>query len=157
MEEQNVTAPVCTCAINGFPVYNTPKILEEIAGTQVITLLDSGSSHNVVNVELVEKLSLETESIQKFRGTLADGKQVVGATQCRDLRWRAGNVEFQINALVLPLFEHDQILGMQWFETLGTISGNFSERYIQFKYQDQEVVLRAIPTAQIHKPLSFTC
>lgn len=60
MEEQNVTAPVCTCAINGFPVYNTPKILEEIAGTQVITLLDSGSSHNVVNVELVEKLSMET-------------------------------------------------------------------------------------------------
>lgn len=35
-------------AVNGMPVFNTPKILGEIEGRKVVTLLDSGSSHNVI-------------------------------------------------------------------------------------------------------------
>lgn len=64
LEGKNAATTVCMCAINGFPVHNTPKILGEIAGTQVVTLLDSGSSHNVVNSELIEKLKLNTEPVQ---------------------------------------------------------------------------------------------
>lgn len=93
-------------ALNGVPVYNTPKVLGRIQGASVLTLLDSGSSHNVINAEMVKRLGCEVEETPAFKVTLADGKQVKGSTKCKCLKWEAEGAVFEIEALVLPLYDY---------------------------------------------------
>lgn len=66
------------CATNGSPVYNTFKITVRIKGKSILILVDPGSTHNIINSALVEKLRLETEVVPSYTVSLANGKEVKG-------------------------------------------------------------------------------
>lgn len=140
---------ICMYALNGLPVHNTPKIEGSLGERRVLTLLDSGSSHNVIRQELVEELQCLTEPVAAYKVTLADGKKVEGSRMCKNLKWVAGNTEFVMDALVLPLWDYDLILGMQWLESLGCVTWDFKARKLQFNHEGKEVVLQAVPKPTI--------
>lgn len=116
----------------------------------MITLIDSGSSHNVIRQELVDELKCETKTVAAYMVTLADGKKVRGDRMCKKVKWRARKVDFEIDDLILPLGEYDVILGMQWLDSLGKLTWDFGERKLQFNVDDKEMELQVMPKPVIH-------
>lgn len=136
---------ICMYALNGMPVYNTLKLQGMIEGKTVVILLDSGSTHNVLSAELAMKLHCEMEEVPSYKVSLANGRQVKGSTQCKNLEWSVGGEVFVIDALILPLNDYDLILGMQWLEPLGQMTWNFQSRTLKFQHEGKEVELQALP------------
>lgn len=82
------------------------------------------------------------EKVTAYKVCLADGKQVEGNEQCRNLLWSVDGNQFCIDALILPLYDYDMILGMQWLETLGRMTWDFGRRVLQFKHGGREIELQ---------------
>lgn len=131
-------------AINGVPVHNTFKIAGQVKRKPILILLDSGSTRNIVSSSMVKRLRCDTEVIPTFKVTLADGKQVEGRLQCKGLTWVAGDQQFQIDALVLPLYDYDMILGMQWLEASEKMTWDFKKRQLQFSHGGREIELQML-------------
>lgn len=144
-EDEGNDQGITLCAVNGNLIYNTFKVAGQIKGKPVLILIDSGSTHNVVNATLVEKLKLETKTVPTYKVSLANGNEVKGNTQCSQLKWGVGSESFEIDALVLPLFDYDVILGMQWLEGFERMVWNFRERFLQFQHKGKEVILQIVP------------
>lgn len=80
---------------------------------------------------------------------MADGKQVKGCQKTVNLKWKCGDVEFVLEALILPVCEYDLILDMLWFESLGQVTWNFTDRVIQFEVKGQKKQLKALPKPEV--------
>lgn len=70
-------------AVNELPIYNTFKMAARIKGKPILILLDSGSTHNIVSADMVERLQCKTVTVPTFSVSLANGKKVEGTLQCK--------------------------------------------------------------------------
>lgn len=125
IEEELPEECITMYSMNGLPVYSTFKIAGTVKGKSVLILLDPGNTHNIVSNDLVERLRCDTIEVPEFKVSLADGKQVKGKWQCKDLEWSEGGQQFRVDALVLPLYDYDMVLGMQWLESSEKMTWDF--------------------------------
>lgn len=62
--ENNSLQAISLNALTGKSTLNTMKILGRICGQQVTVPIDSGSSHNLLDVKLLQKLKLKPQLVQ---------------------------------------------------------------------------------------------
>lgn len=65
---------------------HTMKHKGKVKEEQVLVLIESGTTHNFIVAELVEKLNLPVQIIETFQVSLEDGYKVWGKTICPDVR-----------------------------------------------------------------------
>lgn len=77
-ESDNVSGRqnIATYAVNGSSEYNTFKTIGQVKGIPVLILIDSGSTHNIINSSLIEELQLEAKPGGVFQVSVANGKLV---------------------------------------------------------------------------------
>ncbi|GJU23444.1 putative alpha/beta hydrolase fold protein [Tanacetum coccineum] len=86
-------------AMSRIPTYNTMRMKSNVAKHTLHSLLDTGSTHNFLDLFTTKKLGCKTIQDQQF---IAD-------------------------VMVLPLGGCELVLGIQWLSTLGTIKWNFQD------------------------------
>lgn len=89
-------------------------------------LIDSGSTHNFVDLSLAQKIGCTIESIPDQAITVSDGNQIVCNHRCVEFVWTMNNKSFVAEVMLIPLGGCDMVLGVQWLSTLGKLLG-FSE------------------------------
>ena len=74
-------------------------------------LIDSGSTHNFLDVEVAKKLGCKTTSINPMRVDVANGSSLSCVAACKGLNWTLQGTQFHTDVLLLPLGNCDMVLG----------------------------------------------
>ena len=70
---------------------------------KVIILIDTGSTHNFLNQEVVRRTGVETIETNPLTVFVADGTKLVSTATCKGFKWEMQGVIFQTDIRVLPL------------------------------------------------------
>lgn len=104
----------------------------------VFILIDSGSTHNFIDVQVAEKI----RCIKKVRLTkvvVADGKKLGVSGTIDKFKWQFQTTTFKADFMLIPSGSCDMMLGYQWLETLGPITWDFRHLEMKFVYENQKV------------------
>jgi len=131
-------------AINGIQGFQTMRVRGYFGKKSIQILLDSGSTHNFVNLSLAQKLGCKMEPVQLEPVSVADGSELKCQYLCRKFTWRLQGTEFCADVLLISLGSCDMVLGVQWLSTLGTIQWNFKTLRMEFFCGNKRHVLRGL-------------
>ncbi|KAA3483601.1 DNA/RNA polymerases superfamily protein [Gossypium australe] len=108
--------------------------------TSVIALIDPGSTHSYICLNLVSSKTLPIESIEfviKVSNLL--GKSVLVDKVCKNCPLMFRDICFPADLMLLPFDEFDIILGMDWL-TLHDAVVNCKRKTIDLRYSNDETV-----------------
>jgi hypothetical protein len=114
-------------------MYDTLRIRGIIQGQWAITLIDDGATHNFIDTSLVSKRALQTEELEGFYVTVADGHTVECLDRIPNLEMNLGNYIVRDTFYVVDLSDTDVVLGVQWMITLGKITTNYQTLEMGFR------------------------
>ncbi|KAJ9561372.1 hypothetical protein OSB04_006532 [Centaurea solstitialis] len=103
----------------------TMKLVGAIGVQRVVVLIDSGATHNFISKELVKQQRVKVEDTNEYTITLGSGIEEQGRGICRGVSILLQGLDIKDDFLPIQLGNIDVILGIQWLETLGTISHNW--------------------------------
>ena len=112
-------------------------------------LIDSGSTHNFLDLQLAKRLGLHLTPVKPVMVGVADGNRMECDSMCKGLKWVLRNTTFVTDVLLLSLENCDMVLGVQWLETLGVIQWDFKQLVMEFTLQGKRHVLRGSQSNQI--------
>src|SRR5207302_6118718 len=92
-----------------------------IEDEQAATIVDSGSSGNLVSHLFVKRIGWEVEAETRQTMNVADGYTAIPLGQVFDLPIRFGKVTIPADAIVVDTEAYDMILGNDWLESIMTV------------------------------------
>jgi len=126
-------------ALNGSLGFRTLRVTGYHSRMPLHILIDTGSSHNFIDPELVKQLGCQTRSIHPERVAAANGNDMQVDKMCT-ISWLLQGAEFSADFLLLPLGSCGVVLGVQWLLTLGDIKMNGSSQW-NFITKGRNIVL----------------
>ncbi|KAM1775774.1 hypothetical protein ACFX11_042662 [Malus domestica] len=119
-EEPEITA----CALFGTPApptINTMRVQGFIKNCPVTILIDSGSSHNFIDLSLVKRMKYTLDTGHIFNVKIADGGRVATKRVLNQVSVKIQQFSCVIDLYAMPFGGCDIVLGVQWLRTLGPI------------------------------------
>lgn len=129
-------------ALSGTSNYQTIRVSGLYNKKVLQILIDSGSTHNFLDLEFDKKLGCKLEAITPLYVTVADGTRIDAPFIYKDFTWQLQQSCFTSNVMVLPLGCCDLVLGVQWLTTLGPIIWDFTKLQMEFSIDGKRFVLR---------------
>jgi hypothetical protein len=80
----------------------------------MLVLVDSGSSTNFINKQLVDRMGMPVYPCASCKVRVANGEIMYSDTMVRSLEWWANGHTYQSDMRVLGLGAYDAILGYDW-------------------------------------------
>lgn len=116
-EDEVVEPYISVNALAGSQNFQTMRVKGVIQNRVVYILVDSGSTHNFLDVNLAKELGCNIETISAQAITVADGNNIPCNQVCKGLEWTMSNNKFITEAMLIPLGGCDMVLGIQWLST----------------------------------------
>ncbi|XP_074280997.1 uncharacterized protein LOC141605963 [Silene latifolia] len=143
-EEGLTMALISACALGGVESFQTMRVIVTRNKKPLHALIDSGSSHNFLNIEMARKIGCHLEKVQPIEISVADRSSLKCEWMCKSFTWQLKQAIFQGNFFLIPLGNCDMVLGVQWLSQLGPISWDFHKLTMEFNYQGKMVSLQAL-------------
>ncbi|CAA0816383.1 Unknown protein, partial [Striga hermonthica] len=105
-------------------------------------LVDSGSILNFMDERIARNLKLVPTKVKKFGVKVANGHELQGSQLFKKVPIMAQDHELEIDLYALPLKATDIVLGVQWLETLGSITTNYKRGKMEFGRPGKRIKLR---------------
>jgi hypothetical protein len=131
-------------AIVGSPSPKTMRIIGFLRYHRVTVLIDSGSTHNFVDVELVSLLGLQLVQHKGVEVRVANGQLVPSPGKCQAVNLKLQDFSFSTEFFVLPLAGCQVVLGVKWLRTLGPILWDFEKLTMQFSFLNKTIQLQGM-------------
>lgn len=129
-------------ALIGPPSPKTLRVQGQIHELLVTVLIDSGSSHNIMQPRVAEFLQLPVVAMTPFSVIVGNGDSIVCSGSCREVPHKLSEQLFTIPFYVLPIHGADLVLGVQRLQTLGPFLFDYSVPFIQFSYNNTPITIR---------------
>ncbi|XP_056698524.1 uncharacterized protein [Spinacia oleracea] len=143
--DKEVSEPqISMSALSGSQGFSTMRVRGMVKGKPVQILIDSGSTHNFVDLNIAQKLGCILETIPPQAITVADGNHLACQHICKNFTWTIQDITFEADVLLIPLGSCDMVLGIQWLSLLGPISWDFLHLQMEFCFQNKQVMLKGI-------------
>lgn len=113
--------------MNGLHDFRTMRVTVSVKGKVLQVLIDSSSTHNILDLNTAKKLGCVLIVISLFVVYVANGKMVQSNYICKKLIWKMQGVSFDFDMLVLPIGGYNMVLEIQWSITLGDVMWNFKK------------------------------
>jgi len=123
--EGDDTVSISLHALTGITAAHTMKLHVQVASVALVTLLDSGSTHNFINADIASKLGLHITPRPGLSINVANGERVASSGLCAATAMHVHGEQFSLDCYALPLDGFDVVLGVHWLRTLGPIIWNF--------------------------------
>ncbi|KAK9211844.1 hypothetical protein WN943_001222 [Citrus x changshan-huyou] len=118
------------------------KLKGTIGEQEVVVLIDSGTTHNFISLDLVSKMQIPIVKTGAYGVTMGTGAAVKGEGLCRGVTIHLQGIDIVEEFLPLGLGSLDVILGVQWLETLGMTHTNWKTQVMKFMVGNESVTLR---------------
>jgi hypothetical protein len=132
-------------ALTGQLSPKTLKFQGHLHGLPVMVLIDTGSTHNILQPRIANHLHIPSQPIPNFSVMVGNGSHLQCSGFCVNVPIDLQNNLFHIPFYLLPIEGADAVLGMEWLRQLGPIAADFSIPSISFTYGDQRVTLQWDP------------
>jgi Retroviral aspartyl protease len=118
------TAIITICASNNTTNHNTLQFKGQVGSIDIITMVDSGSTHSFINPSIIQLLSLPITTSQLLTVTTANGSKLSTNQLCVQLKFTLQKHLFTCDLHVLPMAGHDFIFGMDWLHNHSPVEFN---------------------------------
>ncbi|XP_058726191.1 uncharacterized protein LOC131597514 [Vicia villosa] len=132
-------------AVSGQFSPKTLKFNGLINGLSVTVLIDTGSTHNILQPRIAQHLKLPTKPIPNFSVMVGNGSKLLCSGLCPAVPITLQNTVFSIPFHLLPIEGADVVLGMEWLRTLGPLITDFSIPKISFTFNNNEITISGDP------------
>jgi len=112
-------------------------------------LIDSGSTHNFLDVQVVKNYGCTIEQMQPLNVVVVDGSKISIYSMVKNFKWTIQHTTFTAYMLLLPLGCCDLVLGIEWLIQLSNIIWNFDKLTMDFKVHGRRHVLRGATTNKV--------
>ncbi|PWA62325.1 hypothetical protein CTI12_AA363990 [Artemisia annua] len=120
--------------------------LSSVIKRQIVSMLvDSGSSHNFINISVARRLGLKLIAIPTKIVSVANGLKLPIQFIIKSLKWRTNGVEFEADFFAMPIGGYDVVLGINWLSTLGEIKFDFKLLYMEFNWRNKVIRFNGRP------------
>ncbi|KAH9667504.1 hypothetical protein KPL70_021062 [Citrus sinensis] len=144
--DEVVTADISSLnALAGQTNPRSLRVLGTVASYQFQVLIDSGSTHNFLKPPLAKRLGLSVQAIPPFRVYISNGDFLTCRFLCPKVPINMQGHEFLLDFFLLPIEGPDAVLRIQWLQSLGRISMDYSEMTMEFQWEGKSVILRGDP------------
>ncbi|KAH9679855.1 hypothetical protein KPL71_026304 [Citrus sinensis] len=140
-EEFPETVKVSLKALTGATPQNTMRLKGTLKKHGVTILIDSGSTHNFLNLSLAKQCGCPVTTTTQFQVTVADGGVISSSGKCSHVPVNIQGFQFHLDFFLLPVSGCDIMLGAEWLRSLGAILWDFSKLTMQFTWKGQTVQL----------------
>jgi len=134
-------------ALSGNPSPKTLKFTRLIHNLPITVLVDSDSSHNILQPRIAHHLHLPIKPTPPFFVIVGNGAFINCQGSCPSVNISIQDSLFTIPLYPLPIEGVDVVLGVEWLRTLGPIKADFSIPSIVFTYQNHPITLQATKIA----------
>ncbi|XP_058784831.1 uncharacterized protein LOC131659692 [Vicia villosa] len=131
-----------TQALTGQFSPQTLKFKGLIGGLSVMVLVDTGSTHNILQPRIAHHLNLLTTPIPQFSVMVGNGSHLQCEGICNDVKLTLQEKQFSLPFYLLPIEGADVVLGMAWLRTLGPIQADFSVPSITFNHENYPMTIQ---------------
>ncbi|XP_058784354.1 uncharacterized protein LOC131659138 [Vicia villosa] len=125
----------------------TLKFKGKIGGLSVMVLVDTGSTHNIMQPRIAQHLNLTSTPITQFSVMVGNGSHLKCEGICNNVPITLQTELFHLPFYLLPIEGADVVLGMAWLRTLGPLQADFSIPSISFTHHNNLITLKGDPTA----------
>jgi hypothetical protein len=126
---------------------NTPKSLNiqgYIKNKKVMVLIYSSSTHNFINYKLAKYVNCFVFPTQGFQLLIADEGTIIFFGKCHSINLNIGESILNSPMITIQIGGANVLLGVEWFQSLGTIAINFQDIFMRFSLEGKEIDLRGI-------------
>ena len=116
---------------SGSPSTDTFSIFGSVKNAQLTILIDSGSTHNFLQLRIAQFLKLPVQSTHPLQVLVGNGSTL----DCNQ------GHPFFVSFHLLQISAADAVLGDNWLKKLGPITTNYASRIMNFTHQGQKVSL----------------
>eukprot|EP00253_Pinus_taeda_P029674 PITA_29674 len=151
-ESEDEMPRISIASITGIAQPQTLKLKGYIKKQSIIVMVDLGSAHNFVDVNVAKILNMFGYPIADLKVMVADGKQIEGVGKFHKAKLQLSDYAMDSSFYTVPLAGVAVVLGVQWLRTLGNYSENHIKQFIKFKWDGQKYQLfsfQAPPTQVI--------
>jgi len=131
-------------AISGSIAPKTMRLIGWIRNHRVVILIDSGSTHNFIDLHSLPKLCLGDLIPLQLKVRVANGDTLLSSGKCPSVNIRVQGAVITSEFYLLPLGECDVVLGVEWLRTLGPILWDFAAMTMQFNLNASSVTLKGL-------------
>jgi hypothetical protein len=117
------------------------KISWEIETCSVIVLIDTGSTHSFIDVNVAKRAKLLVEEGQLVV-QVANGDTLPCQGCCKTVLLKMRTCKVLANLFLLTLGRCDVVLGVDWLISLGTIQWNFADLSMSFFVDKKKLFLQ---------------
>lgn len=111
----------------------------QIGGVILVALLDSGSTHNFINDQAVDKTGMKLSHRTGLSVFVANGDRLSNTGVCRSIKMAIGQEHFSMDYYTIPLDEFGVVLDVQWLCMVGPILWDFDRFTMSFWCVDHRV------------------
>jgi hypothetical protein len=127
-------------AATGIRAGDTKQLQVTIGAQEFTALLDSGSTHNFINVDAARLAGLQFRDSSGAHVIVANGDRVACRGLARDVPIKIADEPFTVDCFSIPLAPYDMVLGLTWLRSLGPILWDFASLRMAFSLRGRRVV-----------------
>jgi hypothetical protein len=124
-ESPEVEPVISLNALTGFSTPETLKIINYIKHQKVITLVDSGSTHNFIHRRIAQETHCYIHAVNNFQIMIANGGSMKCGGNCGSVRLQIGDYHLKSHMFAIDMGGCEIVLGADWLRTLGPILMDF--------------------------------
>ena len=136
-------------ALTGIQSEGTMQLEVSIRGHALTALLDTGSTHNFINLGTASTLKLEYNPSQGLHATVANGDKVSCCRFPNSISMTIGLEDFLMDAYAIPLDSFDIILGVQFLRTLGPTLWDLEDLCLAFWRRGKRILWKGMGSSRV--------
>nr|KYP41338.1 hypothetical protein KK1_037304 [Cajanus cajan] len=119
-------------ALTGVQGFGTMRVTGSYKKKPLHILIDSGSTHNFLDVDIAKKLGCRIQAMKPLQVIVAYGNKMKIEAIVKEFSWFLQHNKFQADMMLIPLGCCDMVLRIEWLVTLGDIVWNFDKLKMEF-------------------------
>ncbi|KAI9178446.1 hypothetical protein LWI28_026583 [Acer negundo] len=147
--ENNCEAKLSLNVISRVSKRSTMRLIAWVGKFEVSMLVDSGSSHNFINANIVRKIGLRGATIEPFDVKVANGEKLKCEEVVHEMKMNVQGVRIAADLHVLSLVRVDVVLGNAWLKSIGKVVTDFDAMTMEFKLSGRKRTWAALPLKEI--------
>jgi predicted aspartyl protease len=124
--------------------FQTMKVFVSVGDAVAVALLDTGSSHNFIDIGMARRAGLRLRERRNFSVAVANGDRVTSKGKALAQTVHIGGEAFVLDLYALPLGDYDIVLGVQWLGTLEPVLWDFARHTVAFQRGDRHILCRGV-------------